>query len=86
MEAWPRSLRRSGDVVAPPSRSYLFLPRPFPPPSWCGARRLGDTHHKPCGTRERDLAEEAPRRGGPPDTRLPQEPRPAFFGPRGVIY
>lgn len=62
MEAWPRFLRRSSDVVAPQSRSYLFLPRPFPPPSWCGARRLGDTHHKPCGTRERDLAAEAPRR------------------------
>lgn len=42
----------------PRQRAYLYLPGPFPPPSWCGARRLGDAHHKPCGTREPGLEEE----------------------------
>lgn len=89
MEARPRFLRRRGAVVAPQAPSYLFPPSPSPPPSWCGARRLGDTHPKPCGTREPDRAEEAPGCTGvppPPDSRLHQNRGPRSLGPRGVIY
>lgn len=71
MEARRRFLRRRGDVVAPQAGSYLSLPRPFPPPSWCGARRPGDTQHEPCGTR----AGPGGRRK-PLDARWPPDPRP----------
>lgn len=60
METWQGFSCRGRDSVAPRQRSYLYLPAPFPPPSWCGARRLGDAHHKPCGAREPGLREGAP--------------------------
>lgn len=80
MEARRRFLRRRGDVVAPQAGSYLSLPRPFPPPSWCGARRPGDTQHEPCGTR----AGSGGRRK-PLDARWLPDPRPhQNRGPRSV--
>lgn len=83
MLAGGRFLRRRGDVVAPQAGSYLSLPRPFPPPSWCGAGRPGDIQREPCGT---PRAEKAPGCTVAPRSPPPPEPRPAFFGPRGVIY
>lgn len=50
----PRGARWRPASVAPRQPSYLFLPGPFPPPSWCGTCRLGDAHGNPAGRASRE--------------------------------